>query len=68
MMFKMEQNALRREGALRAELAAIRAASVPHDPETGEVIEDEPEPAAPDSAPATGEAGGLKRSPPRAGR
>ncbi len=58
MMFKMEQNALRREAALRAELDAIRAAQPAHDPETGEVIEDEPVAAAADDAPAAGAAGG----------
>lgn len=67
IMFKAEQNALRREAALRAEFEAAiaardaAAAAVPHDPETGEVIEDEP--AAADNPPATGEAGGSESQP-----
>lgn len=39
MMFKMEQNMLRRTAALEAELAEIRAAA-PYDPETGEVADE----------------------------
>lgn len=69
IMFKAEQNALRREAALRSEFeaamaardAAAAAAAVPHDPETGEVKGDEP--ATADDPPATGEAGGAEPQP-----
>lgn len=39
MMFKMEQNMMRRQDALFAELQTMQAAT-PHDPETGEVIDE----------------------------
>lgn len=41
MMFKMEQNMLRRQDALFAEMQAMAQLETPHDPETGEIEDDE---------------------------
>jgi hypothetical protein len=66
MMFKMEQNISRRTAALEAELAAMRAAQAPHDPETGEVEDGEVGDGTADGSDgeaAGGEVGGTEPAP-----
>lgn len=60
MMFKMEQNMNRRLDALAAEQAAAlaaREAAIPHDPETGEIEDDQDGNGLPDGGEGTPEGG-----------